>query len=251
MIDERKEELAAMHALGMLEERERRAFEEEMKGDAALRTLVDDLTGDVATLAHVAPFQEAPADLREKILQSVHRLEQEEKSGPRLTPVVDKRNVVPFRRPVAWLPWAMAAGFAVMAGMLYADRAKMKEQIVALQNNNDVCQMQVSMLGSMGGNAQKGVAVIVWDSSTQTGVLKGENMPRPAANEDYQLWVVDDKYPQPVNAGVFSVDEKGVARVTFKPAQHTSSTKFAVSIEPKGGVQQHDKGPIVMMSTEL
>jgi len=250
MMDERKEEMAAMYALGMLEAQEARTFEAEMKDDAALTGLVDDLTRDVAALAHVAPFQEAPADLREKILQSVHRLEEEEKSGVRL-PGLEKRNVVSFQRPVAWLPWAMAAGFAVMAGMLYADRARMKEQIVALQNKNDVCQMQVSMLDSMNGNAQKGVAVIVWDSSTQTGVLKGENMPRPAANEDYQLWVVDDKYPQPVNAGVFSVDEKGAARAMFKPAQHTRSTKFAVSIEPKGGVTQHDKGPIVMMSKEL
>ena len=146
----------------------------------------------------------------------------------------------------------MAAGFAVMAGMLYADRAKMKDEIVELRNNNDVCQMQVSMLGSMNGNSQHGMAVVVWDASTQTGVLQAENMPRPAANEDYQLWAVDSNYPQPVNAGVISVDEHGAARATFKPMQHTGpDAKFAVSIEPKGGVPQHDKGPIIMMSKEL
>ena len=79
MMDERKEEMAVMYALGMLEAQEARAFEEEMKGDAALKALVDDLTRDVAALAHVAPFQEAPADLREKILKSIHRLEVKEK----------------------------------------------------------------------------------------------------------------------------------------------------------------------------
>ncbi|MGB8352816.1 MAG: anti-sigma factor [Chthoniobacteraceae bacterium] len=252
MMDERKEEMAAMYALGMLEAQEARAFEEEMKGDSALRALVDDLTRDVAALAHMAPFQEAPADLREKILQTIHHLEVEEKLvamqpvGP--SPRVERQNVVPFKRPLAWLPWAMAAGFAVMSGLLFMDHVKMKRDYEALQSQTDFCQMKVSMLDPMPDNSHHGTAVVFWDPSTQTGVMTAENMPRPAANEDYQLWMVDSKYPQPVSAGVFNVDENGVARATFKAMPSTDSSKFAVSIEPKGGVQKHDKGPIIMMS---
>jgi len=100
----------------------------------------------------------------------------------------------------------------------------------------------------MNDTSRRGTAMVFWDPATQTGVLTAENMPRPAANQDYQLWMVDSKYPQPVSAGLINVDAKGTARATFKAMPSTDSSKFAVSVEPKGGVQQHDKGPIIMMS---
>ena len=87
---------------------------------------------------------------------------------------------------------------------------------------------------------------MVWDSSSQTGVVTGKNMPRPASNEDYQLWVLDDQYQKPVDAGVVSVDEKGAMKAMFKPKQKISDTsKFAISLEPKGGMPQ-PSGKIVM-----
>ena len=235
MIDEHKEEIAALYALGVLEPGEARAFEQEMHADAELQSFVDDMLRHSTALAHAVPAKPAPPHLREKVLQSI-------RTG------TGYENVVPYRRPFAWLPWAMAAGFAVACGLLFNDRARLKNEIVDLQSKNDVCQMQVAMLDSMSGKPQQGIAVVIWDPSTQTGVLKGEDMPRPAANQDYQLWAVDSRHPQPVNAGVFNVDDKGVAKAMFKPAQPVNGQcKFAVSIERKGGVPQHE-GPIVMGS---
>jgi len=147
------------------------------------------------------------------------------------------------------IPWALAAGLAVFCGLLFFEQSKLKGEIAQLRNKNDVCQMEVSMLNMMDRPKQAGTAVVVWDSSTQTGIMKGEDMPRPAANEDYQLWAMDEKHPTPVNAGIFTVDEKGRAVVMFKLGQSVSeSSKFVVSVEPKGGVEQHDNGPIIMMS---
>ena len=93
--------------------------------------------------------------------------------------------------------------------------------------------MRVALLDPT-GDKMHGVATVVWDSSTQTGVINGQNMPRPAANEDYQLWVLDDQYAQPVDAGVFSVDKNGATNVPFKPKLKVSDKgKFAISIEKR------------------
>ena len=244
MIDEHKEELSAMYALGIMEPGEARAFEAELRSDAELRKLVDDLLRSSAAMVHTCPAKAAPSHLKEKILNRVRS---------QITPEAgvvkggENNKVLPFLRPMSLLPWAMAAGFMAMCCWLFTDRIKLQNYIVDLQNKNDVCQMQVALLDPMNDNAH-GVATIVWDSSTQTGVLDGQDMPRPAANQDYQLWMKDDQYQQPVDAGVVKVDEKGKAKAMFKPKQKVSSTcKFAISIEKKGGMPQPE-GPIVMTS---
>ena len=72
-------------------------------------------------------------------------------------------------------------------------------------------------------------------------------MPPVKNNKDYQLWVVDKDKPSPVSAGVVKINEQGVTTFTFKPAVPvTSASKFAMSIENKGGVEKNE-GPIVMM----
>jgi anti-sigma-K factor RskA len=241
MIDERKEETAALYVFGVLEQGEARAFEQEMSADGELRTFVDELMRHTATLAHAAPQKAAPPHLKERILENIKR-------GGAGAEDIPGGKVVPFRISQVILPWTMAACFAVIAGVLVVDRTKLKSELADLQTRNDVCQMQVAMLDSMNGKPRQGLAVVIWDPSTQTGVLKGEDMPRPAANEDYQLWVVDPKYPQPVNAGVFNVDGNGSTKAMFKPSLPVSASgKFAVSIERKGGAAQHE-GPIVMLS---
>jgi len=200
MIDERKEELSAMYALGIMEPAEARAFEAELRADPEMRKFVDDLLHCSAAMVHALPAKTAPTDL-----------------------------------------------LLLIGGWVY-DHIRLKNQIAVWQNKNDVCQMQVALLDSTVG--KQGVATIVWDSSTQTGVLEGQNMLRPAANEDYQLWVLDARYPHPVDAGVITVDENGKAKAMFKPKQQVSPTdKFAISLEKKGGMPQPE-GPIVMASTK-
>ncbi len=62
--------------------------------------------------------------------------------------------------------------------------------------------------------------------------------------------VLDDQYPQPVDAGVITVDEKGKVKAPFKPKQKVSATtNFAVTLEKKGGMPQ-PQGTMVMKSNE-
>ncbi len=112
--------------------------------------------------------------------------------------------------------------------------------------------MQIASLQSTVAAYKQGVAVVVWDSAKQEGVLKLEKMPPLDSNKDYQLWVVDPSKEKPVNAGVVRVDPKGFAKVQFKPTTDIQKAdKFALSVEKKvedpSGVPV-GAGPIVLIS---
>ncbi|MSU22744.1 MAG: hypothetical protein EXS32_02860 [Opitutus sp.] len=109
MIDERHEELAALHAFDLLEGVELASFESALARDPALRALVAELRDTSAALAHTAPDAAPPAALKDRVLASVS----ESKIKNR------KSKIISFP---ALAPWLAAAGFAVTTawfGQLY------------------------------------------------------------------------------------------------------------------------------------
>jgi hypothetical protein len=80
-------------------------------------------------------------------------------------------------------------------------------------------------------------------------VLTVDKLPALGADQDYQLWVVDPQYANPVDGGVFTVDpQSGAARVISSPAtsRWPRSPRFAVTLERKGGVPKAE-GPFVLL----
>jgi hypothetical protein len=184
--------------------------------------------------------------------------------------------VVPFPT-TTWLGWAVAACFAVLAGYvslrfvsiradvtlqreaarlaqletqsleqrLEAERILTGKQIADLKQAGDLAQLKIAKLTSLNKNSPEAVAIAVWNPLKQEGVLTVDNLPLIQQDQDYQLWVVDPRYKNPVNGGVFSVDQRGTAHVSFHPDQEvTAATHFAISRERKGGVPKAE-GPIV------
>lgn len=137
---------------------------------------------------------------------------------------------------------------------LLKDNKLTQEQVIALtseitllRKKDAFAQVQIATLQSTVASYKKGVAVVVWDSEKHQGVLKLEKMPPVDTGKDYQLWVVDPKNPAPVNAGIVQVDANGFAKVDFKPVEIVSeATKFALSVERKGGSVQNE-GPIILI----
>jgi anti-sigma-K factor RskA len=117
-----------------------------------------------------------------------------------------------------------------------------------LKAEGDLSRYKLAALTSLLGNSPQALAIAVWDPAAQKGLLKVSNLPTLGADKDYQLWVIDPQYPNPVDGGVFQVDARtGDARVPFAPGQRIGSAqKFAVSVERKGGVRVH-QGPIVLL----
>jgi anti-sigma-K factor RskA len=273
MIDERKEEAAALYALDLLEGAERASFEGELARDPALQKFVDQFRAASTDLALTAQPAEPSSALRQRVLASIA-------AAPGPAPVPSKKSsaeVVSFAVPT-WISWAAAACFALAAAylttrylalrsetvilreseaiarldaqsarqQLEAERIVSGRRIADLQQASDIAQLKIARLASLAGNSPEAIAIAVWSPERQEGVLNVEKLPPLRNDQDYQLWVVDPKKPDPVNGGVFTVDAKGTAQIRFHPDQPVSAaTQFAVSRERKGGVPKA-QGPLVL-----
>ena len=268
MISEHQEELAALHALGLLEGPERSSFEADLARDADLRALVDDLGATSAALALTAPPLTPPASLKARIL------DQAGQSTP------DNMTSFPLMR---FAPWAIAAGLAIAATWLgtqnlalksenatlrtdrqlaeaayrmtqnqLSERSLLAEKMISdlgnkLRQSEDLSRLKISALASLAGNTKEAQAIAVWDGSQQAGLLTLEKLPAIADTQDYQIWIVDPAYKDPVNGGVFHVAADGRITLAFKPDQPVAqAAAFAISLEKKGGVPKAE-GPIVLL----
>jgi anti-sigma-K factor RskA len=218
-----------------------------------------------------APQTTAPADVRSAVLSHIQTIPQ-----PRIAMPNHAATATTKLRSFGLIGWAAAAALAIIgaygwntanrtnealaaaqakvqelevaAGAARAMELSLKQELARLTQTHEVAKMQIATLQSTVSEYQQGVAVVVWNSEKQEGILKLEKMPPVALDKDYQLWVVDPSKKTPVNAGVVKVDAKGFAKVEFKPTVDVQQAdKFALSVEKKGGVAENE-GPIILLS---
>ena len=256
MIEEHMEEQASLYVLGVLTPEETRAFEVALDRDAELQQFVATLRNSRDALAGSLPHVTPPPALKKKILAQI---EAQEKVIPMPSRVERSEN------RAIWFPWALAACLAIvcviglsqqkalrqkndeqakrladlgrMADSLRNETQDLKQVVASLQETNRLAGLRIAMLNSMLADSPKAVAVSLWDNQQQRGVFVVQNLKPLPVDRDYQLWVIDPKYPTPVSAGVFQVDAQGNMRLQFKADKLIeSANKFAVTLEPKGGL---------------
>lgn len=279
MLDERFEELAALHAFGLLEGEELAAFEAELARSAELRALAAELKEAAGSLALSVSASAPPPALKARLLAEIAA-----RQGPPPGENTAKIVAGPFAR---WLPWAVAIGFAFVsiwmaqlylgqraetlasnedAELAHADAQSAKNQLEAerllsgrqladlrqqLQRHDDLTRFKIARLVSLAGNSSQARATVVWDPTRREGLFTIEKLPAQPDDHDYELWVIDAQKSKPVSAGVFAVDAEGDARLEFRPAQPVAAAaKFAVSLEKKGGAPADSgpQGPVIMLS---
>jgi anti-sigma-K factor RskA len=268
MISERHEELAALRALGLLEDAERSAFDSDLAHSPEVRALADSLVEATAALALTVPQVEPPAALRDRVLAGIG------------SPAAGQVVAFPLLR---FAPWAVAAALALAATWLatqnlflrnaYAtlqterelaeiasrmaqnqlsERSLLAEKMIndlgnRLRRSEDLSRLKITALASLAGNTKEAQVIAVWDPGQQAGLLSMEKLPAIAETQDYQIWIVDPAYKDPVNGGVFHIAADGNVTLAFKPDQPVAqAAAFAISLEKKGGVPKAE-GPIVLL----
>ena len=142
MIDEHRQDLAAEYALDALDPESTRAFEAMLADDAELKALADELRETAATLAHAAPLQLPPPELRERILTHIRA---EAQAGTPSTPSTFTPSTPSAPAPARsiggrhMLPWALAAGFALTTSALWMERNQLQKETVALRQDRANC----------------------------------------------------------------------------------------------------------------
>ena len=143
---------------------------------------------------------------------------------------------------------ALAGASADLNRQLGEEKNRVAKLTEDMRAQLDLANYKITILASIAKNTPEALAAAVWNPAIQEGVLKVEKLPALLPSQDYQLWVVDPQYENPVDGGVFTVDpQTGENRITFKPNQPVKSVAaFAVTLERKGGVPKAE-GPFVLL----
>jgi anti-sigma-K factor RskA len=276
MITDQQEELAALHALDLLEGTEKAAFESQLAGNAELQAFHARLAGTAALAALAAAQFDPPPGLRDRVLTAC--------AGPASPAVAPPAAAQVVAFPLLRLiPWAMAAALAVAALLFARQNLILRDENAALRTERQLAEvaykiaqsqltqhsllaenminqlgrelrdaenlsrLKVTALASLAGNTKEAQVIAVWDPEQQAGLLTVEKLPAIGAAQDYQIWIVDPAYANPVNGGVFHVAADGKVALAFKPDQPVrQAAAFAISLEKKGGVPKAE-GPIVLL----
>lgn len=268
MIDEHQEELACLYACDQLLGEELTAFETAMAKDPELRELVEQLRETTAGLAIASRTLELPSDaLRERVLTTAN--------GKRRVRLNPGKVAAFFLRPQ--VAWGLAAACFVLAAasaislnlarsnsaaaraevataeaeiksllqQIEAERILGAQQLAEYKQAADMAALKIARLQAANDASKGQVALLIWNPLSQQGVLEVENLPACPTGREYQLWIIDPQYADPVDGGAFPHDSTGATKVRFHPKQPISgATLFAISLERTGGVPKAE-GPIV------
>ncbi len=221
MIDDEMLEMASLYVLGDLQAEQAARFEAELLGDVELQRVVAELQEDFASLALAAPMVRPPAGLKPRLIAQFRA----------------ENNPTKVIR-VSFLPWAIAAALAVAATFFFLQQTKLQKQVAELQSRDLLTQTRVAVLQSQVDTYASGSAVVVWDEKNQKGLVRFDKLPMQEG-KDYQLWALDPAQKAPIDAGLIPVVNSQAAKFDFHPSMHVGKgSKFAVSIEQKGGSKQ-------------
>ena len=131
MIDERTELQAGLYALDALPNEEAREFEHALRRDAQLQQLVSQLRAAASALPLAFPRMEPPPALKRRLLAAI------EKRGAGV--------VAPAAGP-AWIPWALAACFAILCVALLALGHSIRLRSFAAQEQLDETRQKLAEL---------------------------------------------------------------------------------------------------------
>jgi hypothetical protein len=133
---------------------------------------------------------------------------------------------------------------AQLEGLLHDNNLELKEKDRELAWLRDP-RVQVALLKGLEGNPTA-KAKLLWHPGTKQGILWVSGLPPLPLEKSYELWAfVGD---QPVPAGTFDArsDATTVIPISKQENLGEAPVKFAVSVEPKGGVSS-PTGAIVLV----
>lgn len=112
-----------------------------------------------------------------------------------------------------------------------------KEELLAILESREV---NLILMAGLETNPD-GYGKIVWDPENDRALLQVANLPQPADDQDYQLWLIKDEQ-SPISAGIFSFEQPStnlfyrIDQIQERPSDRSNT--FAVTLEPKGGMPQ-------------
>lgn len=236
MTRDQTEELACLDALGALDGDDVAAWERLRAEDQDASRLVDELTDVAARLSLLASQVEAPAALRQRVMDRIF--------GDDAT-----KNSTEASRPFGFGAWAAAAAIVLLALVGASATTRQKESVVVRDLRADPQDLNVSLEGY--GEYADVRASVLWDSGQRGWYVQAEGLPELPATHSYRVWAVDAQ-GKVHDCGELPLRHGGFARRFVQPGDSIDSMQgFAVSVEPAGSSPSSPTSPAVLISAGL
>jgi hypothetical protein len=111
---------------------------------------------------------------------------------------------------------------------VYQTKMKQSDDMLAMMRNPDVKAVRMFTASKDRPNL---LATVFWNPKTKDVMLTVNNLPEPAADQQYQLWAIVNGVP--VDAGVFEMGDTAKGFQKMKAIE--GAQMFAVTLEKKGG----------------
>jgi anti-sigma-K factor RskA len=231
MINDQMEELAALHAVGLLDTAAESTLLRAAERDPELQQLVESYAEASTALALDVPQIAPPPTIRRELMRQI--------SAPSATATTIVAPRV-FAFPT-WVPFALAACLAILTvwqeaviSGLTSKYRDARAQEVSLLNRNEMVELHLASLEAKDAAYGAAKIMVAWDPKMHRGAISMQNMPAPPPGHDYQLWALDPSKAAPASAGVLKMDPGSHAFTTTGPL-NTGQPGFAISLEPSGG----------------
>ena len=202
--------------------------------------------------------------LKNQILDSVNGNNNSLRNSPdsALSKTLKSPKVNPLSILLKTLPWVVAAA---LGGVVFffnnknqqavkdledckkqnLEISKHQKVIIALQQKLDVITSPGTKTIELKGleTSPNAKVTVYWNSLREATYVVINNLPKPVADKQYQLWAIVNK--KPVDAGVFNYDMVDVQ--TMKAFEKAEA--FAVTLEPLGGSENPTLEKMVVLGT--
>lgn len=244
------QDLAALDAVGALDENEIVELHRHLAECEECQLVERDYHESAAMFALGLEPVAAPERARSAVMKAVSAT----------APLIPESNVVEIRRRPPWWLAAAAIFFLALFGWselriralreqvseLAAARDAAAEENRRLATSNHQLAQQVSDMSSPANRtidlvgqtiAPSSKAKVFMNERERSAVVFFQNLPMPAPDKTYQLWVIRAGATAADPAGTFDVDPSGTAHAQMKNLPLGTEIKaIAVTLEPKGGM---------------
>lgn len=204
----------------------------------------------------------SPIELKKKISSQIF-----EEKKTNLTRVISIEST-PSKK-FNWAKLAAAAAVILLAGSIWwnmslknennklrtdlsqiqKDLDSSQQRITEMQSDARIIQKEGMKMVSLGGtaNSPRSFATVYWDTTSHDVYLLVNNLPKPATDEQYQLWAILQSNGQltPIDLGILEMTQKPLQVYRMKNAQ--AAQAFAITLEKKDGNPAPDLQKIYVM----
>jgi anti-sigma-K factor RskA len=256
-----REEDFDLYALGAMDGEEMQALEAHLAGCAACTRKLAEARGRVSMLAGAATQVAPPSGAKERLMRRIHENAVSAGTPERLG--AESRSL--FGRWWLRILAPAAIALAVATVVLWREDIRLDRELTeirtAIKANEKKYQDARNMVDTLTASDTMTVALKpTKDMPDAKGSVKynarlgmvayATELPMPAADKSYQLWLVPTT-GNPISVGVFRPDETGKNGLAMASVQAGTAPKaFAITLEPLGGMPQ-PTGSMVLLGPAI